>query len=560
MPRIPDYQQQVQSDTGPQIQVQSGAPIEAFGGGQALQGMETAGKLADQSAQMFTDIKKQADVAKVLQANDLTTQAKNQGLYDPKSGAMNLKGQAAFGASESYGAKFRATTDEIAANLDNDDQRAMYQKVRAQAAEEFQSTLEKHTFTQSQAFQKEQYDSSLKTIQDDTTLNYFVPGKVGANVERAKALALQQATADGVLDPDMRQQRVRDVESKVYVGVLERMMNTSDPKASGYYLAVQGNMTAEDRDRVDKTLKATSLEAESSRKADEIAAKFPDVTSQLQEARTLEPGELRTKIIQHIKDTNADTQAARDADNKNRFSTLSQIVEQSGGYGRLPMTELMKLDSDDRAKLEARSRQLKEGVTAEKASRQYYKLMGLASDEPGKFKNMNLDTIRGTVTAEELTKFIGMQDDLRAGKGVKALDQHRSAQAIADDGARALGLKGRIFDSEKIKDYNDEFYRRLDRAAEDKGKPLNDEEMTRIRDDMATKLLVKGWLWNSKSPSFEIEATEDGKSSPDISRIQDVPKQTLRQIREAMARNGVRYSDDKALSYANRAMRNTRGK
>ena len=561
MPRIPSYEQQVQSDAGPQLQVQSSAPIESFGGGQALQGMEAAGKLADQSAQMFTDIKKQADVAKVLQANDLTINAKNDGLYNMKTGAMTLKGQAALGATEAYTNKFKTQADEIAAGLDNDDQRAMYQKVRQQQAEEFQSTLEKHTFAEAQSFQKEQYASSLKTTLDDTTYNYNAEGKIQTGVERVRGLALQQANADGIQDPEMRQQRVRDAESKVYVGVIERMMNTGDPKASGFYLAKAGDMTAEDRDRVDKVLKVNTLAAESSKRADEITRAFPDVTSQLAEARQMEPGEMRDKVIQRIKETNADTQAAREADNKNRVTGLSQIIEQSGGYGRLPVTELMKLDSDDRAKLEARARQLKEGVVAEKASRNYYKIMNIAAEEPGKFRNMNLDLVRGQVTAEELTKFIGMQDDLKAGRGVKALDQHRTAQAIADDGARASGLKGRVWDAAGLQKYQDEFFRRVDVESENKGKPLNDEEMTRIRDNMLVKVVTdRGWIYNSRDRAYNITALKDGQTAPDIEDVSRIPDQTMRQIRKYMDVNKIQYTDTLALKYANQALRKTFGK
>lgn len=558
MPRIPDYQQQVQTTVGPQLAQSTQAPIEAFGGGQALGGMEAATKLAGQAAEDFTDIKKQADLAKVMQANDQTIQAKNRALYDPTTGAMNLKGQSAFGATEAFGSKFKNDTDQIAAGLDNDDQRAMYERLRLKEGQELQSQLEKHTLAQAQDFQKEQYASSIKTVMDDTTFNYNVPGKIDQSVAQVRAMAMHQADLDGITDPAMREQRAKDAQSQVYSGVLERMINTSDPNVHGYYMGVAGQLTAADRQKIEPSLKASQVADASAKKADELIRQSPDLTSQLQTAReTMEPGELRDKTIQRLKEYSADNKTAIEADSNARYSALSQIVEKSNGWAQLPITELQKMSSDDRAKLEARARQLKEGVTAERASRAYYKYMNLAAEDPGAFKRLNLDTIIGQVTPDERAKFIGMQDDLKSGKANRALDQHRSAKEIGDEGARMLGFdwKSPINSTQKT-EFNDAYMRAIDDASVEKGRPLNDEEMTGIRDKMITKVVTdKGWFYNTYTPAFQVspQAKADG-GMPPIYRVGDIAPTLQRQVREAMARNGIKETDDAMVYWANQLM------
>jgi hypothetical protein len=556
MPRIPDFTSQAQTQDAPSLTAPQTPGIEAFGGGQALTDLKANVSQLGETEKQFSEQKKQADNTRVMSAYDTLTQAKNNLIFDPQSGAMTKKGQDAATVTSDYGAQFAKAADQLQANLSNDDQRAMFARVRQKVEGELNLTLEKHTFQETERYNKEVVDSSLKTTQDDATLNYYQPGKIDQSVQTVRGLAAKQAQSEGITDPSLVEERQKQAQSKVYAGVLERMMSTDDPGARGFYAAIQGQMTADDRASIDKTLKSSTIAMESQTKADAIMREHQDLPSALGAAREMEPGDLRTKTIQAIKDRHADDETAKRDFDRTRFDQASDIVEQSKGQTMPPVTLLGGMSSDLRAKLEDRARQLRAGVTADQAGPKYIALMNMAANEPQKFKALNLNEVRGQVTPAELTHFVGMQTDLQSGKSNQALTVHRSAQTIAAQTADAIGLKG---DPEARKVFTDQFIARVNQRQElNGGKPLSDEQMTSEADRMVMPA-VKGFFGGVSKRRYQL-SPDDLKAAPALTDVSDIPPEQLRQIREALARSGQAYSDDKALYYMNRFLGAQNGK
>lgn len=558
MPRIPDFTSQVQTQNAPAISAPETPGIEAFGGGQALGDLRANVQQLGESEQIFSEQKKQADNARVMGAYDALTQGKNALIFDPVTGAMTKKGQDAATVTADYGGQFAKMADSIQDSLSNDDQRAMFQRVRAKVEGELNLTLEKHTFQETERYNKEVVDSSLKTTQDDATLNYYQPGKVDQSVETVRGLAAKQARLEGITDPALVEERQKQAQSKLYAGILERMMATDDPGARGFYAGIQGQMTADDRLSVDKTLKSSTLQLESQTRADEIMKAHQDLPSALSAAREMDPGDLRTKTIQAIKDRHADDETAKRDYDRTRFDQASDIIEQSKGQRLPPQTLLAGMSSDLRAKLEDRARQLRSGVTADQAGPKFIELMNMASGDPKKFKALNLNEVRGQVTPSELSHFVTMQSDMASGKSNQALGVHRSALTIANQAASSISLNMRD-NPEEHREFVNQFIQNVNQRQElNGGKPLSDEEMTAVADRMIIPA-VRGFFGGVSKRRYQLTPDELSQS-PALTDVNDIPPQQMRQIRESLARSGQAYSDAKALYYMNRVLRPSNAK
>ena len=538
MPIIPDYESQVAPTNAPALQVDQSAPIEAFGGGQAAAGLAAIGTTAGEFEKQFSEYKKQADNARVMAGFDQLTKAKNALIFDPTNGAMTKKGQDAATVVQDYGGQFNKAADDYQNQLTNDDQRAMFQRIRSKVGDELNQTLEKHTYTEVQSYNKEVIDSTIKTSVDDATLNFTDPGKIAASAQRVRDLAIKQANAAGIHDPELVEERVRQQTSKVYVGVLQRMADSPEAAgdAKGFFAGVQGQMTTEDREKIDNVLKVSGQAQESAQKADQIIKQHQDLPSALLAARELPPGELRQKVIANIKDFHADDRAAKEDFDRTRFDQASDIVENSGGRGRVPPTLLAGMASAQREKLEQRARDLRAGVTADKASPVYYNLMNTAGEKPDNFKRLNLNEYRGKITPEELEKMIGMQSDMKQGKTNLNLDQHRSASELISTTAAAVGVSRR-YDAEKYKMFEDATHRAITLETERQGnKKLSEEDTRRIVDQQA-RGITTGWFGGIGKRAYENFVTD----------VKDIPQEQLDQIKQAMKRNNVPYSDRAAM-------------
>lgn len=540
MPTIPNYQRSnVTTEPQQQLATPSTPGLEAFGGGAALAGFQGARNLAGAAGEVIEQQKKQADDVMSQNAYAQALKEKNTLLYDPTSGAMTQKGANAIGTADKYRAEFDSRMDNIANSLQNDDQRNLFLKIRSRVGEDLGGVLERHVYDQSQKYQSEVEKSTMKAALDDATLNYFQPGKIDEAVTIVRDLARKQAAAQGL--QDISAEKEKEATSQVYASVLDRMLATKDPGARGFYLARQGDFTAEDRERLDKTMQTATTVQEASRNADQITGQYRDLGAAMKAARALPPGEVRDQTLNRVKDFFADQKLAEDERDRNRMDGAAEMILKSGGQAELTPQQLSGLKPAQIRELHEFRRQTLQGESAPQNSDAYLSLLQMSATDPAKFNQVSLGDYRSKIAPGQLSELAKAQNASKAGESNPDVAGARGLQALITGNVQSMGLRTKE-DGDQIKAYTDEVFRRVHNKRIELGRKLTDDEAQSIADSMATPVTVVNRFWNSSTRLFAAPTDKSLKITVD-----DIPPQEMRKIREALVIEGKPYSDDAAL-------------
>lgn len=536
----------------PNVQVNPNAPIEAFGGGSTLLGTAQAAEgILKTGRDAVSEQKKQADDAVSMKVYDQLLQTKNDLLYNPKTGAMTRRGENALGVSEEYQGNFDKYAAEVEKTLSNDDQRIMFSRMKARVATDLNDNLQRHTYSEAEKLKVEIANSTMKSVTDDAVLNWHQPGKVDEAISMVKDIARQRAEADGL--GDIAPQKEKEAASKVYAGIVDRMLATGDDlKAKEYYETVKTEMTAEDSKQILGSLKLGATRGEAQRVTDQITGKYQTLAEALAEAKKLPYGEVRDQVNSRIKEHFSDLKLGEEERERGNFDAASEIIEKSGGRGTIPPQLLAGMASAKREALEKRSAQLRAGIDPEPNSQAYYDLMRIASANPATFKKINLREYIGKITQAEMTQMIKDQTSKEGGTS-KELDGYRTNQQIVEGTLKAMKINK---DAEASKKFTDEVDRRVRLEAKEKGRQLNNEEVQRITDNLATSVTEVGEgsnpfsfdFWNGSRRLYEVDPTKQIEID-----FESIPKIELDKIRAAMKKNGVTYTPERALQlYTNK--------
>jgi hypothetical protein len=245
---IPRYDSQAAPQAAPNARLSTDGPIEAFGGGQSLENVQSAaqglGKVALQE-------KQKADELVLEDFNTKLTQLKNSTIYDPTDGLMTLKGKDALSAPDTYGKRFQDGVEQLSQGLSNDNQRGLAKRLIESHKAELDDTIQKHVFTESQKYNEEVESSAIATGVDDAALNYHNPQMLQTAIDGLKGSVLRWGNRNGFgEDSEVVRQKMDDVISKAHTGVVDRMLaNGEDQKAKAYYDGIKDEVTGKDATR-----------------------------------------------------------------------------------------------------------------------------------------------------------------------------------------------------------------------------------------------------------------------------------------------------------------------
>lgn len=569
MPSVPRYDsQQVGQAAIPNARLETNAPIEAFGGGQAAaQATQATIGLSQQAFKLAQDEKDRADDTMVKDLYSKAVMAKNRAMYDKDTGAMNRRGKDAFGVVDEYGESFDKELLEIEKEAKNDAQRELFNGIKSKLKLELSENLQKHTFVESEKYEDEVNDSALAAAREDGLMNYQNPGKIAESINMQKSIIMSQAGPKGLSD-EWVQNKLKEVSSKTNSAIVSRLLaNGQDIEAKNYFNENKDSFQAQDAAKIELDLQEGSLRGETQRQATEIMrSSGGDLKRALEAARSVTEPKLQESLVSEIKVRYAENEKIETERNEKRFDAAALYAEKKlerpepGVWNSLSLQERNSIDN--------RIAQLRRGEEPEQNSEDYYNLMQMASgvDKDG-FLKTNLRVYKGKITDSELASMIKMQTDLRAGKGSDELDGFRSDQSIVNDALAAADIdptpKPGSADSKKVAQFRkavDDQVRVLQKRT---GKKATNEEIQSITDN----LMVKGPLSNSgvDIPFFgkifksekRIFELEDGD---EISvTVKDIPPLEKQKIEAALRNNGIPVTNKSIIEVYSKKVLNRGG-
>lgn len=243
MPVVPRIEPQVKEQAPRVDGAPADAPVEAFGGGQPVAKM--AKGIAQSFEGLFEKEKEKANRVRITDAEGRLLAAKNDLLWNPQTGAMNRKGQDAFGAPEEYGTQFNDVMTEIRGGL-TPEQQMLWDERASRHQAEFTGSLQRHVFTQQREYDDEVTKVGVQQAYDDMLMNRHQPGKIQAGMAEQERIIREYADRQGLEGP-VADARVKAAISRSHSALIAQDLQAGKVKeADAYFKSVQGSMTPED--------------------------------------------------------------------------------------------------------------------------------------------------------------------------------------------------------------------------------------------------------------------------------------------------------------------------
>lgn len=609
---VPRYTPQVGRAPLPGLRVptppqQAASPIPALG--------QVAGIVRDR--QEFVEKER-------ARANDVQTQdayqrlvrEKNRLLYDPQTGAYSKRGRDAMGVLDVYHPAFDKAAGEIEKGLANDEQRAMFQRIREQERTEFDGALRRHHLGEADRLEDDTFKATVETTIDDAVTNHRTPDKVRRSVGLLTGAITTYGARRG-WTPEQTKAAIGQSVSGLHAQVIDQMLAAGrDLDAEAYWQANKDAVTdGRARAGIERGLERGSREGAAQRFVDEmmrpqVGQIAPDggglpLTVDLP-ARTLQ--EARAEAAKRFKD---DVKGRRLAEGMleaaHREVALAAQAEQNATFveawkritpGRpfAPTADLIsKLTPEQIDKLEDRSAKLAKGQPAKTDPRTLARVSFLRDSDL-----RYLGSPDGEADLLELAGHLSekhyeaLLKDVKAAQKPGDFNEHRSANERIFSAFRGTGLGG-ILPSDTPEQIGNKGYEKQSQAFLDFKDAVDDERaahftrtgknpdhteepaiLARVAERMTRRVKIAdettlGWFfnnftWGLSGTSFETtERSVASLTEDDLGRfmfvgddmkaaIDEVHKLALsdRIIRQGMTRKEF-YEDAGLRRKANRA-------
>ncbi len=540
---MPIVQPSVQTVALPTIRESADSSVEAYGGGKANQLPEAATNLGNASFQIAAEQKRNSDqVAHQDYDSDLSKLQTDIMVH-----TSQMQGKDAAGSIDYAQEAWTKGISDLSAGLANDEQKGAAAQAARVRWDQIYNHVQVHTADQLQAYDDESTKNYIQNSRNEALTNYTNPDAINMSVARQSASLGAFADRHGK-GQDWIDAQTQDAQSKTYSGVINRMLdNGQDLLAQQYFKTVKDQIAGDDIGKVEKLLEVGSVQGASQRNVDQYQNDGLSMADALVEARNIEDPKVRDATAARVKQEYAADQEAKRIDAENFYQGLANKVLQTKGLYEPTVTELTQLPVNEKESLMNYRKQLLSGDQASTNWQTYYDLKNQASIPETKddFIKSNLMLKANQLAPAQLKEMIDLQSSLRNKDGAAEdkLAGYRGAHGIVDDTLRSIGIdatpKPGKADAVLVNNFRRQVDEQITALESNTQKKATDEQIQKIVDGLSNKVVVKGWLWNSSKPAFEIQKSDI--SSTDLAKIQ-----------QALTAKGIPITDQNIVNLYNR--------
>ena len=506
-----------------------------------------------------------ADKIQILEADRKVLELETRILYGPKEGAMNVRGKDSFSLNETVLQSFQEQAAEIEKGLANDFQKASFKQMLAQRTSHIGKQINRHVSAETRKYDESVTKSYVANEMNAAIQNFHDPDRIKLSLDRQKGTLMGYADRNG-LDPETVKQMLLETESKTHSAIVTKLMNGGGIRqAQSYYKTNKNMITAEDRDRVDRALKAGIIQADSQSFSDKIMAKNPaNMTEALAQARQISDPDKRDETVRRVKARFADMRAAEAEDSRQSFEVAYNALESNGGnMDAIPKDVWANMAGSKRETIKKIASQMRNGLPVQTDLATFYELETVAGapETRDAFLQINLLEKSHLLSKPAFKRFAKMQSNFRAGKGTKELDGIQTKGSIVNQAVAAGGFNfGKNASPDENKTAN-LFRRKVDELVVERqqatGKKVTNEDLRDIADNLMVETITDGGyfgFFKSRKKVFELTS----KDQPLI-RIDDVPQREVEKIKSALRNLNLPTDDDKVLQLYTEKLNSLRG-
>ncbi len=534
--QVPRYDEPKVEQRGlPKVQVNTNAPLEAFGGGQvAAQVTHAAQNALGSLNEYMANAKRDADETRLKSFDKDLMEIKNKLLMDPNDGALTKKGESAFGIEENYLKAFDDYASKLDEKVSNETQRTGLTTLRDKIKLSLQDSLSRHIYQESEKYYVDTAKALVETKADDAAINYNQPDKVTQNLKDIEDTVNSFANRQGYSKPE-RDKLMSDSKSKAHSNVINMYLaNDQDQAAQVYFEAYKKDFDGPTIERISKAIQEGVLSGNSQRKSSEIFSKHSDnMQSALDEARLIDDPELQDKTIERLKRIYSDNKAAERLRVEDNMKQAANVIEQTGSWEKVPKQMWAEFSPSERNTLKSMVR-----YNGESNLESYYALETLASNPATrqKFTDMNLiKDFGGKLNRADLKHFMNIQADIRQGKG-ETIDEMNGLYNKVQTVDKILMSAGIPKTQKKMyNEVTDKINKQVLEFQQKTGKKATTEDIQQIAEKNVMQVAVPGMFWGTNKkmlyqvqPGESIEPTSDDR----IKIIEALKKNNIPQTEE----------------------------
>ncbi|MEN8364170.1 hypothetical protein ABFO72_08005 [Acinetobacter baumannii] len=237
--RIPQFNRQVSDNSVPNVQVNGGM---SAGEAASLVGNKTDSLIGalNSGLNAYQAYQDEADKARVSQVIAEVQNSVNDYLYNPKTGLLNIKGEAALKRESGQSLIDEANewlvnlSSEKTNTLSNPSQRKLFNKNLVNVRGQLNRITSQHLFTESQKFQKTAFEAEIDANSSSVNLNYSDLETTNQSLAKINSASQNYGKTQG-----WNQQQidlfVKEQQDKALLGAINLMQTNGDSSAIPLY-------------------------------------------------------------------------------------------------------------------------------------------------------------------------------------------------------------------------------------------------------------------------------------------------------------------------------------
>ncbi|HEM6661589.1 TPA: hypothetical protein ACKEYL_001613 [Acinetobacter baumannii] len=237
--RIPQFNRQVSDNSVPNVQVNGGM---SAGEAASLVGNKTDSLIGalNSGLNAYQAYQDEADKARVSQVIAEVQNSVNDYLYNPKTGLLNIKGEAALKRESGQSLIDEANewlvnlSSEKTNTLSNPSQRKLFNKNLVNVRGQLNRITSQHLFTESQKFQKTAFEAEIDANSSSVNLNYSDLETTNQSLAKINSASQDYGKTQG-----WNQQQidlfVKEQQDKALLGAINLMQTNGDSSAIPLY-------------------------------------------------------------------------------------------------------------------------------------------------------------------------------------------------------------------------------------------------------------------------------------------------------------------------------------
>jgi len=338
----------------PNIRFDTTAPIEAFGGGQALEETSSQVRGALTDIQEISDKEtKRANEAWLIDADNQIKSLQ----HELERQGEQVRGKDAAGVTDSARKRLQEKIEEIKKSAVNDVQRDGVFRLGTASEAELLDFLNDHTAKEFERYEDNENRATRENHKNSAGKHFRNPQRTASDLEKIKEAAEIWAENKG-LGPEARKTFIEGEMSDAHSRVLDGILNNgqdvffsgkdkdgNDKKVFGYdyaksYLeAHRDEMKSQDIERFQEAIEQGNVASEAQRFVDDLVSRNENIsdtddlsnTEMLAQLNSIEDPALRKEAKAQWKNRMDEQKRAKAADDAKRFEELSVAIEHAPG-------------------------------------------------------------------------------------------------------------------------------------------------------------------------------------------------------------------------------------